>query len=101
MKAERAQHLPINKKGGRVYLFNNLKSYLHGSFELVFYKDHPAEELISDSLGSMTLRSKEGIYTLFTIGKVTFERFQLFAGALGLRKENNDPCFYAGSLNVN
>ncbi len=98
MTAEWAQHFPI--EGGRVYLFNNLKSYLRGSFELIFSKDYPTEELTTDSPGQMTLRSKDGIDNLFIVGRVTFERFQLFAGALGLRKRADDPCFYFGSLNA-
>lgn len=99
MTAEMIQNFPINKEGGTVYLFNNLKLYLCGSFELIFSRGNPIEELTSDSLGSMTLRSKDGIHTLFTIGQVTFERFQFFAKALEFKKKDNDPCFYAGSLN--
>lgn len=99
MTAEWAQNFPINKEGGTVYLFNNLKLYLRGSFELIFSRDNPIEELASDSLGSMTLRSKDGIYTLFIVGSVTFERFQFFAEALEFKKKDNNPRFYAGSLN--
>lgn len=98
MTAEQAQNFPID--GKRVYLFNNLKSYLHGSFELIFFKSNPMGELTSDTLGSMTLRSKDGIDNLFIVGGVTFERFRLFAEALELRKKDDDPCFYIGSLNV-
>ncbi len=98
MTAEQIQHFPI--EGADVYLFNNLKLYLRGSFELVFFKYYPAEELTSYSLGSMTLRSKDGIDDLFIVSRITFERFQLFAEALGLRKKDDDPCLYIGSLNV-
>ncbi len=100
MTAEQAQHFPINGKDGKVYLFNNLKLYLRGSFELIFSKDCPTEKLASYSLGSIMLRSKDGIDSLFMVGGVTFERFRLFAEALGLKKKDDDPCFYIGSLNV-
>lgn len=98
MTAEQAQNFPID--GGRVYLFNNLKLYLRGSFELIFFKDYSTEELTSYSQGSMTLRSKGGIDNLFIVGRITFERFRLFAEALGLKVKADDPCFYLGSLNT-
>ena len=98
MTAEQAQRFPI--EGAEVYLFNNLKLYLRGSFELIFLKVNPIRELTLDSLGSMILRSKGGIDNLFIVGNVTFERFQFFAEALGLRKNDDDPYIYIGSLNV-
>jgi hypothetical protein len=93
MTAEWAQHNPINNGTGRVWVFNNFIKYLGGSFELLFGKNNPMEELSADTLGQIELRTERMIDRLFIIENVTYERFLLLGEGFGFEKDDLQPRF--------
>lgn len=70
---------PLSENGCLWVFGSNLIKYLDGSFILLFSPNKPVEGLENDSMGSVELRTEDGVDSLFTISNVKRDHFYQLA----------------------